>query len=64
MNESRWCFQGNPIKPLSCDMPTKSELRERADPSVLRASLTDKELMSVCGKKSTPGEATLQTSQV
>jgi hypothetical protein len=45
-------------------MPTKSELRERADPSVLRASLTDKELMSVCGKKSTPGEATLQTSQV
>jgi hypothetical protein len=49
-------FKGSPVELLSCDMPTKTELPERANPSVLRASFTDKEPMSVYWKKSSPAE--------
>jgi hypothetical protein len=49
-------FKGSPVELLSCDMPTKAELPERLNPSVLRASFTDKELMSVYWKQSTPAE--------
>jgi hypothetical protein len=47
-------FKGSPIKFLSCDMPMKGELPERANPSVLHASFTNKELMSVYWKTSSP----------
>ena len=40
-------FKGNPVQLLSCDMPTKHDLPERTNPFILRASFTDKELMSV-----------------
>jgi hypothetical protein len=49
-------FKGSPVELLSCDMPTNDELPERPNPSALRASFTDKELMSVYWKKSTPAE--------
>jgi hypothetical protein len=48
--------KGSPVELLSCDMPRKGELPERANPSVLRASFIDKELMSVYWKKSSPSE--------
>ena len=40
-------FKGNPVQLLSCDAPTKHDLPERTNPFILRASFTDKELMSV-----------------
>ena len=49
-------FKGSPVELRSCDMPTNAELPERLNPSILRASFTDKELMSVYWKKSTPAE--------
>jgi hypothetical protein len=33
-------FKGGPVELLSCDMPTKGELPERTNPSVLRARLS------------------------
>jgi len=45
-------FKGDPVKLLSCDMPTERELPERTNPFVLRASFTDKELVSVYWAKS------------
>jgi hypothetical protein len=49
-------FKGTPVELRSCDMPTRDELPERSNPSVLRASFTDKELVSVYWGKSTPPE--------
>jgi hypothetical protein len=49
-------FKGSPVELRSCDMPTKGELPERTNPSVLRASFTDKELMSVYRKRSSPSK--------
>ena len=46
-------LKGNPVQLLSCDMPTKDDLPERTNPFVLRASFTDKELVSVYWGKST-----------
>lgn len=45
-------FKGDSVELLSCDMPTKHELPERTNPFVLRASFTDKELVSVYWAKS------------
>jgi methyltransferase family protein len=50
-------LKGNPVQLLSCDVPTKHELPERTNPSILRASFTDKELTSVYSRTSAPSEA-------
>jgi hypothetical protein len=50
-------FKGNPVQLLSCDMPTKHALPERTNPFILRASLTDKELMSVYWRTSSRSDA-------
>lgn len=45
-------FKGSPVKLRSCDMPTERHLSERPNPSVLLASFTDKELVSLYRNRS------------
>jgi SAM-dependent methyltransferase len=49
-------IKGNPVKLLSCDMPVERQLPERANPSVLLASFTNKELVSVYRTRSSLSE--------
>jgi len=53
MTVSRWLLS----RAISCDMPTKHDLPQRTNPFILRASFTDKELMSVYWRTSSRSDA-------
>ncbi|HEX6504788.1 MAG TPA: class I SAM-dependent methyltransferase [Terriglobales bacterium] len=49
-------IKGEPVQLRSCDMPESLEIRERTNPSVLRASFTDKELFCLYRKRNAADE--------
>lgn len=49
-------IKGAPVELQSCDMPAQQDLPERSNPSVLLASFTDKEMVSLYRIRSTASE--------